>query len=111
MDQADGNDATYVSMSRLRVPEARSDELVEAFRGRVGLVDSAEGFLGLQVWRSDRDATEVTMVSFWRDRECFSRYMRSEEHRVSHDRIDPDLQASLRLERLEHHRTFDVVAR
>ena len=37
----------YVSMSRLRVPADRADELVEAFRGRVGLVDGFEGFVDL----------------------------------------------------------------
>jgi 16S rRNA (guanine1207-N2)-methyltransferase len=31
---------------------------------------------------------EVLMVSHWRDRDCFRAYMRSDEHRVSHGRID-----------------------
>jgi heme-degrading monooxygenase HmoA len=100
----------YVSMSRLRVDGARSDELVEAFRHRAHLVDSAPGFVDLQVWRSDRDPEEVLMVSRWRDRAAFTAYMRSVEHRVSHDRIDPELQAAIRLERLEHLHTFEVVA-
>jgi hypothetical protein len=34
--------------------------------------------------------------------------MRSEEHRISHDRIPPELQ--IRLERLEHLHTYEVVA-
>jgi heme-degrading monooxygenase HmoA len=33
----------YVSMSRLRVPAERADELVAAFRRRIGLVDGFEG--------------------------------------------------------------------
>ena len=100
----------YVSMSRLRVDAARSDDLVAAFRRRVHLVDSAPGFVDLQVWRSDRDPDEVLMVSRWRDRAAFTAYMRSAEHRVSHDRIDPELQAAIRLERLEHLHTYEVVA-
>ena len=81
-----------------------------AFRDRSRLVDGADGFLDLQVWQSDRDPGEVLMVSRWRDRECFSAYMRSAEHRASHDRIPAALKAVIRLERLEHLHTYEVVA-
>ena len=97
-------------MSRLRIPVERADALVSAFRARERLVDNADGFVDLQVWQSDRDAGELIMVSRWRDREAFKTYMRSAEHRVSHDRIDPDLQAAIKLERLEHLHTYEVVA-
>lgn len=98
-------------MSRLRVDADRAEELVAAFRSRLGLVEEAEGFVDLQVWQSDRDATEVLMVSRWRDRSCFTAYMRSEEHRESHDRVGADLRAAIKLERLEHlHSTYEVVA-
>ncbi len=100
----------YVSMSRLRVPVERAEQLVRAFRSRAGLVDGHDGFVDLQVWQSDRDAGELIMVSRWRDREAFKAYMRSADHRVSHDRIDPELQAEIKLERLEHLDTYEVVA-
>ena len=100
----------YVSLSRLRIPPERADELVAAFRDRLGLVDDFDGFLDLQVWQSDRDPGELVMVSRWRDRECFKTYMKSREHRVSHDRIAPDLDDAIRLERLEHLHTYEVVA-
>jgi heme-degrading monooxygenase HmoA len=97
-------------MSCLRVPDERAEELVRAFRARVRLVDEADGFVDLQVWQSDRDRGELIMVSRWRDRSAFTTYMRSSEHRISHDRIDPDLQAAIKLERLEHLHTYEVVA-
>jgi heme-degrading monooxygenase HmoA len=100
----------YISMSRLRVPADRAPSLVSAFRGRIGLVDSADGFVDLQVWQSDRDEGELVMVSRWRDRAAFTAYMRSDDHKVSHDRIDPELQAAIRLEALEHMHTYEVVA-
>ena len=99
----------YVSLSRLRVTPDRADELVAAFRARAHLVDDAEGFAGLEVWRSDRDGDELIMVSRWRDRASFRRYMKSEAHETSHARIPPDLQRAIKLERLEHLRTYDVV--
>ena len=101
----------YVSMSHLRIAPERADELIAAFRDRVGLVDGFDGFHGLEVWRSDREPGEVIMVSLWRDRACFREYMRSEAHRISHRRIAEDLQAAIKLERLDHLHTYDVVAR
>lgn len=102
--------AMYVSVSRLRVAEGRADELVAAFRDRVRLVDAFEGFVDLQVWRSDREPGEVLMVSRWESREHFKAYMKSQEHRVSHERIDGDLKDAITLERLEHLHTYEVVA-
>ena len=66
--------------------------------------------MDLQVWRSDRDPGEVVMVSRWRDRGAFKAYMKSDSHRISHERIDPDLNRAIRLERLEHMHTYEVVA-
>ena len=100
----------YVSVSRQRVAADRAPELVAAFRCRAHLVESAEGFVDLQVWQSDRDPTELMMVSRWRDRACFTAYMRSSAHRTSHERIDPALNAAIKLERLEHVHTYEVVA-
>ena len=97
-------------MSRLRVPPQRAPELVSAFGRRAHLVDGADGFVDLQVWQSDRDPCELVMVSRWRDRAAFTRYMRSDAHRASHDRVDPDLDAAIRLEALEHLHTYEGVA-
>ncbi len=36
--------------------------------------------------------------------------MRGEDHRASHARIDPGLDAAIKLEALEHLHTYDVVA-
>jgi heme-degrading monooxygenase HmoA len=100
----------YVSMSRLRVEPEHSEELVAAFAGRARLVEGHDGFVDLQVWRSDRDPTEVLMVSRWSDRDAFKAYMQSEDHRTSHERMAPSLKSAIKLERLEHIHTYDVVA-
>lgn len=99
----------YVSISRLRVDTAASDILVEAFRRRVHLVDDVDGFIDLQVLQSDRDCTEVLMLSRWRDRPAFAAYMRSDAHRVSHRRIDPALKSAIRPERVEHLHVLDGI--
>jgi heme-degrading monooxygenase HmoA len=100
----------YVSLSRLRVAPERADDLVAAFRNRARLVDAADGFIDLQVWRSDRNLGELIMVSRWRDRASFREYMKSDAHAISHSRIPLDLEREIKLERLEHLQTYDVVA-
>ena len=102
--------ALYVSVSRLRVAPEQVPELVSAFRQRAHLVDDAPGFVDLEVWRSDRDPGEVIMVSRWTDRAAFRDYMRSPEHAASHARIPAALGEAIKLERLEHLHTYEVVA-
>jgi hypothetical protein len=46
----------------------------------------------------------------WRDRAAFTDYMRSTEHKISHNRIDPDLKGDIRLVRPEHLHTYEVVS-
>jgi heme oxygenase (mycobilin-producing) len=100
----------YVSLSHLRVPEDRAPELVEAFKNRVRLVERHHGFIDVQVWQSDRDSGQLVMVSRWRDRDCFKAYMKSLDHRTSHQRIHPELKVAIKLEFLEHMHTYEVVA-
>ncbi len=100
-----------MSMSRLRVAPEWVDELVLAFQNRLGAVDAFDGFIDLEVWRSDREPGEVLMVSRWRDRASFTAYMRSGDHQESHARIPEELDRAIRLERLDHLSTYDVVAR
>lgn len=99
----------YVSVSRLRVRPERATDLITAFQGRAHLVDTFDGFEGLEVWQASRDPSEVLMVSHWRDRAAFSAYMKSAEHQVSHDRIGADLEDAIVLERLEHLTGYEVV--
>jgi diguanylate cyclase (GGDEF)-like protein len=100
----------YVSMSRLEISPERAPQLVEAFRRRAHLADEADGFIDLQVWQSDRDLGDILMVSRWRDRSAFTAYMKSAAHRISHERIDPDLKQDISLKRLDHLHTYEVVA-
>lgn len=100
----------YVSLSHLSIPPERAAELIAAFQSRSRLVEAHEGFIDLQVWQSDSAPGRLVMVSRWRDRGCFKSYMKSRDHRTSHDRIAEPLQRAIRLEALEHMHTYDVVA-
>jgi len=100
----------YVSLSQLRISADRAPELIDAFRHRAGLVEGNDGFIDLQVWQSEQDSGEIIMVSRWQNRASFKAYMKSADHRTSHERIDPSLQSAIELQALRHMRTFEVVA-
>jgi heme-degrading monooxygenase HmoA len=100
----------YISTSNLRVSTDRAAELITAFRHRAHAVEQHDGFVDLEIWQSDRDEGQILMISRWRDRDCFKAYMRSNDHRQSHERIDPDLKQAIKLESLEHMHTYEVVA-
>jgi heme-degrading monooxygenase HmoA len=91
-------------------PEDAHGAILGAFRTRAHFVDESDGFIDLQVWQSERDASQLIMASRWRDRAAFRGYMRREAHQFSHRRIDPSLDATIKLERLEHLHTSEVVA-
>ena len=79
----------YVAISEIAVPEQGAPALEEAFRNRLGAVDGWPGFLGLEVLRHRRRPGSYLMISRWATKQAFTEYMRSADHRESHDRI-PD---------------------
>lgn len=101
--------SSYVSVSRLRIAEDEAPGLIQAFQGRVHLVESAPGFHRLEVWQGSEPG-EILMVSWWCDRESFKAYMRSPEHRTSHGRIPRELRDQIKLERLENVTSYHIVA-
>lgn len=77
----------YVAISEIAVPVEGATELEQAFRDRLGAVDAWPGFLGLEVLRHRRKPGCYLMVSRWATKQAFTEYMRSDDHRRSHDRI------------------------
>jgi EAL domain-containing protein (putative c-di-GMP-specific phosphodiesterase class I)/heme-degrading monooxygenase HmoA len=77
----------FVVQSTISVPEAGSSALEEAFRNRLGAVEKAPGFRRLEVWSEGDAGSPYEMVSWWASRADFQAYMRSADHRRSHERI------------------------
>ena len=84
---ASSPDAAFVVASDLEVDPVGASALEEAFRSRLGEVEKHPGFQRLEVWRDDRREGSYVMVTWWDDEIAFRTYMRSSEHRASHDRI------------------------
>jgi heme oxygenase (mycobilin-producing) len=82
----------FVVSSEVTIAPESAETLERAFPERLHLVEKAPGFQRLETWRDVTRPGVFQMVSWWDDADSFRRYMRSEEHRISHARIphEPD---------------------
>jgi len=76
----------FVFISHLTVPEADHEELERHFRERSRLVDGVGGFLYLQLLKPQSGTDSHVFLTAWTDRAAFRRYMRGQEHAISHSR-------------------------
>ena len=65
-------------MNSLPVREGAADRVVERFASSRGHVQNFPGFVSMEVLRSE-DASEVLVITRWRDREAFDVWVRSDE--------------------------------
>lgn len=86
IDQAAASPA-FIVASDLEVNPVGASALEDAFRHRLGEVEAHPGFQRLEVWRDDRREGSYVMVTWWDDETAFRNYMRSSDHKTSHDRI------------------------
>ncbi len=82
-----GSPGLFVVTSELAVHPDGAEDLIAAFRSRLGRVEHWEGFDHLEVWRDQARADRFVMTSWWDSRDAFAGYMRSNDHRRSHARI------------------------
>ena len=95
----------FVFISHLTVrPEDRM-ELERHFRERSRLVDRFPGFLYLQLLRPEAGEATHTFLTAWEDRESFRRYMRSDEHAISHGREPGEIMGRTEV----RHEAFEVL--
>jgi heme-degrading monooxygenase HmoA len=81
-------EAPYVGISEISVPAEGTAALRQAFSERLGAVDGWPGFGGLELLEDRRQPGRYLMITRWATRAQFLAYMRSEDHRRSHRRID-----------------------
>ncbi len=74
---------SIINYIKASTPEAL-DKVVSAFKDRVRLVEKREGFIGLTVL-ANRERLEVLVITFWRDRESFEKWVDSEEFKKAHE--------------------------
>lgn len=95
----------FVFISHLVVPEADRPSLERHFRDRSRLVDAFPGFLYLQLLRPQAGGAAFSFLTAWESREAFSRYMKSEEHAISHSREPGEIMRRTEV----RHEAFEVL--
>lgn len=86
----------HVVISRFRVANDKRDEVRAAFENRPGLVESAPGFVRLDVIQPADDPDQFWLYTVWRDEASFHDWHRGHAYKASHQaipgglRLDPE---------------------
>ncbi|GAB6052626.1 hypothetical protein JCM17960_14460 [Magnetospira thiophila] len=81
----------YVASSRFVVIEGLEDTVKAAFRNRPRLVDSAPGFLRMDVISPDDHPQEIWLLTYWTDKSSYDKWHKSHHFKDSHKDMPPGL--------------------
>jgi len=81
----------FVATSRFVIANGMEDEVKTAFRNRLGLVDSAQGFLRMDVLSPMDRPQEIWLLTFWENEECYETWHHSHVYHDSHKGIPKGL--------------------
>lgn len=71
----------FVAISRFTIANGMTDEVKEAFLRRPHLVDTAPGFVRMEVLNAlDRDGAEFWLLTYWTDVTAFEEWHRNHRH-------------------------------
>lgn len=80
-----------VALSRFVIANDKVEEARNAFLNRPRLVDTAPGFLGMEVMSPTDIPAEIWLVTRWRDEPSFHSWHRSHAYHESHGAIPKGL--------------------
>jgi heme-degrading monooxygenase HmoA len=80
-----------VALSRFTIANDTMEEVRLAFLNRPHLVDSAPGFLGMEVMSPTDTPSEIWLVTRWKDEPSFRSWHRSHEYHEAHKGIPKGL--------------------
>ena len=81
----------FVALSRFTIRNGMDAEVRKAFVGRPHLVDTAAGFLGMEVMSPVGNASEVWLLTRWTDERSYRAWHRSHGYHDSHGGIPKGL--------------------
>lgn len=81
----------FVVISRFKVANGISSDVRDAFLKRPHLVDSAPGFLGMEVLSPSADPDEFWLLTRWSDETSYREWHRGHTYRESHKGIPAGL--------------------
>jgi heme-degrading monooxygenase HmoA len=77
----------FVALSRFTIANDKADEVRSAFLQRPHLVDTAEGFLSMDVMCPIDNSAEIWLVTRWCDEENYQNWHKSHQYHESHKGI------------------------
>jgi heme oxygenase (mycobilin-producing) len=81
----------FVALSRFTIANEKFDEVQAAFRHRPHLVDSAPGYLGMEVMSPIDSPAEIWLVTRWSDEHSYRRWHSSHAYHEPHKAIPKGL--------------------
>jgi heme-degrading monooxygenase HmoA len=81
----------FVAISQFVVANGMTDEVKRAFQCRPHLVDSARGFVRMDVLSPVDEPAAFWLVTYWEDEESFQAWHRGHSYKASHDGIPAGL--------------------
>jgi len=81
----------FVALSRFTIANDFTDEVRAAFRHRPRMVDSAPGFLGMEMMSPIHNSSEIWLVTRWLDEESYLSWHRGPAYHESHTGIPKGL--------------------
>ncbi len=81
----------FVAMSKFTVANGMTPQVKEAFANRPHLVDSAPGFLRMDVISPQDNPDEIWLITYWTDESSYRIWHRSHEYHASHKGIPKGL--------------------
>ncbi len=81
----------FVAMSKFTVANGMTPQVKEAFANRPHLVDSAPGFLRMDVISPLDNPDEIWLITYWTDESSYRTWHRSHEYHASHKGIPKGL--------------------
>ncbi len=95
----------FVALSKFVIANEMTDAIKEAFQSRPHKVESAAGFVRLDVLSPEENPKEIWLITYWCDRESFETWHKSHLYRDSHSYIPKGLKlvpGSSKISFLEH---------
>ena len=106
MPAANEDPRCFVALSRFKVRNGMTDEVLRAFLSRPGMVDEVPGFMRMEVMRPTDNPDEYWLFTWWSDESTFREWHSSHLYRESHSgipkglKLDPAFTAMTYFERV-----------
>lgn len=81
----------FVALSKFVIANEMAADVKQAFRNRPHAVESASGFVRLDVLSPEENPKEIWLITYWSSRKHFEQWHKSHLYRESHSGIPKGL--------------------